>query len=133
MNIPIKPGGRVVLERCGEILFQRIAAFDPFETLVPIARRASAWVHADGAFGRVSGERLKREIDKLFEDARLGLDPAAALGLLSEWHVLGALEPGLSLPRRATAPRNATREITRRATRIDRGRIRAGARCAELG
>jgi tRNA nucleotidyltransferase (CCA-adding enzyme) len=58
----------------------------------------------DGVFGRVSGERLKREFDKLFEDARLGLDPAVALGLLAEWHVLGALEPGLSLPRRSIAP-----------------------------
>ncbi|MFN7963847.1 MAG: pyridoxal-dependent decarboxylase [Thermoanaerobaculia bacterium] len=28
-----------------------IAAFDPFETLVPLARAAGAWVHVDGAFG----------------------------------------------------------------------------------
>jgi tRNA nucleotidyltransferase (CCA-adding enzyme) len=73
-------------------------------TLSRSSRSALRDALRDGAFGRVSGERLKREIDKLFEDARLGLDPAAALGLLSEWHVLGALEPGLSLPRRATAP-----------------------------
>jgi glutamate/tyrosine decarboxylase-like PLP-dependent enzyme len=26
-------------------------AFDPFETLIPIARRFGAWVHVDGAFG----------------------------------------------------------------------------------
>lgn len=73
-------------------------------TLSRSARSALRDTLRDGAFGRVSGERLKREIDKLFEDARLGLDPAAALGLLSEWHVLAALEPGLSLPRRAVAP-----------------------------
>jgi tRNA nucleotidyltransferase (CCA-adding enzyme) len=54
-----------------------------------------------GAFGAVSGERLRREIEKLFEDARLGADPALALRLLAEWHVLGALEPGLGLPPRA--------------------------------
>ncbi|MDH3211086.1 MAG: hypothetical protein OEM05_01250 [Myxococcales bacterium] len=55
----------------------------------------------DGAFGRVSGDRLRREIVKLFEDARLGLDSARALRLLDDWHVLGALEPGLSLAREA--------------------------------
>jgi hypothetical protein len=38
---------------------------------------------------------------KLFEDARQGLDPARALRLLSDWHVLGALEPGLTLAREA--------------------------------
>jgi tRNA nucleotidyltransferase (CCA-adding enzyme) len=57
----------------------------------------------DGAFGAVSGERFRREIEKLFSDAALGLDPAAALRLLDEWHVLGALEPGLVLPA-AAAP-----------------------------
>jgi tRNA nucleotidyltransferase (CCA-adding enzyme) len=58
----------------------------------------------DGAFGGVSGDRLRREIEKLFSDAALGLDPAAALRLLADWHVLGALEPGLALPRAALAP-----------------------------
>ncbi len=51
----------------------------------------------DGAFGRVSGDRLRRELTKLFDDARLGLDPARALRLLADWHVLGALEPGLGV------------------------------------
>jgi len=55
----------------------------------------------DGAFGRVSGDRLRRELVKLFDEAPLGLDPAAALRLLAEWHVLAALEPGLSLDRGA--------------------------------
>jgi hypothetical protein len=57
-----------------------------------------------GAFGRVSGERLRREIEKLFLDAALGLDPTLALRLLETWHVLGALEPGLTLPRVVHAP-----------------------------
>ena len=56
----------------------------------------------DGAFGRVSGDRLRREIVKAFEDARLGLDPARALRLLDDWHVLGALEPGLALAPEST-------------------------------
>jgi len=58
----------------------------------------------DGAFGRVSGERLRREFEKLFEDAAAGSDPARSLQRLAEWHVLGALEPGLGLPRQALAP-----------------------------
>jgi tRNA nucleotidyltransferase (CCA-adding enzyme) len=59
----------------------------------------------DGAFGNVSGDRLRRELEKLFEDAqREGTDPAAALRLLDSWHVLGALEPGLRLPRESVAP-----------------------------
>jgi tRNA nucleotidyltransferase (CCA-adding enzyme) len=57
-----------------------------------------------GAFGRVSGERLRRELEKLFADATLGLDPTLALRLLEGWHVLAALEPGLALPRSAHAP-----------------------------
>ncbi|MDH3521508.1 MAG: hypothetical protein OEM49_13715 [Myxococcales bacterium] len=52
----------------------------------------------DGAFGHVSGDRLRREIVKLFDDAGLGQDPVRALRLLDDWHVLGALEPGLELP-----------------------------------
>jgi tRNA nucleotidyltransferase (CCA-adding enzyme) len=52
-----------------------------------------------GAFRAVSGDRWRREFEELFDDARRGLDPAAALRLLAEWHVLGALEPGLALPR----------------------------------
>jgi len=58
----------------------------------------------DGAFGRVSGDRLRREIVKLFADADLGLDPARAVRLLSDWHALGALEPGFDLHRDGAAP-----------------------------
>jgi len=54
-----------------------------------------------GAFSAVSGDRWRREFEKLFDDARRGLDPAAALRMLAEWHVLGALEPGLSVPKLA--------------------------------
>ena len=57
----------------------------------------------DGAVGAVSGDRLRREIEKLFEEPLLGGDPARALRFLGEWHVLGAMEPGLSLPA-AAAP-----------------------------
>jgi tRNA nucleotidyltransferase (CCA-adding enzyme) len=58
----------------------------------------------DGAFGRVSGERLRRELTKLFDDASVGLDPARALRLLSDWHVLAVLEPGLSYDKEVVAP-----------------------------
>jgi tRNA nucleotidyltransferase (CCA-adding enzyme) len=58
----------------------------------------------DGAFGRVSGDRLRREVVKTFGDARYGLDPSRALRLLSNWHVLSALEPGLGLEREVVVP-----------------------------
>ncbi|HXV37020.1 MAG TPA: hypothetical protein VEC18_07715, partial [Myxococcota bacterium] len=58
----------------------------------------------DGVFGHVSGERLRRELVKTFDDASLGLDPSRAFRLLSDWHVLGALEPGLALARGAVVP-----------------------------
>jgi tRNA nucleotidyltransferase (CCA-adding enzyme) len=58
----------------------------------------------DGAFGGVTGERFRAELEKLFDDARLGLDPARALRLLDAWHVLPALEPGLALPPSAATP-----------------------------
>lgn len=58
----------------------------------------------DGAFGRVSGDRLRREFEKLFAESRRGGNPVAGLERLQGWHVLGALEPGLSLDSRAKAP-----------------------------
>ena len=57
----------------------------------------------DGAFGAVSGDRLRREFEKLFDDASRDLDPVRALRCLDEWHVLSALEPGLSLPKAGVA------------------------------
>ena len=38
----------IVLLQAGDL---NIGAYDPFETLIPIARRHRAWVHVDGAFG----------------------------------------------------------------------------------
>lgn len=58
----------------------------------------------DGAFGSVSGDRLRREFESLFEDARLGLNPADALRNLASWYVLPVLEPGLGLSRAVIAP-----------------------------
>ena len=58
----------------------------------------------DGAFGRVSGDRLRREWTKLFADAAFGLDPARALRVLADAHVLAALEPGLGYDKAVAAP-----------------------------
>jgi tRNA nucleotidyltransferase (CCA-adding enzyme) len=58
----------------------------------------------DGAFGAVSGDRLRREIERAFEDAASGLNPAEVFRRLADWHVLSALEPGLTLDREAVAP-----------------------------
>jgi glutamate/tyrosine decarboxylase-like PLP-dependent enzyme len=38
----------IVVLQAGEL---NLAAFDPFEELVPVARKAGAWLHVDGAFG----------------------------------------------------------------------------------
>jgi tRNA nucleotidyltransferase/poly(A) polymerase len=62
------------------------------------ARTALRDAIGEGAFAAVSGDRMRREIERLFDDARIGLDPAVTLRLLAEWHVLGALEPGLTVP-----------------------------------
>ena len=42
----------IVLLQAGDI---NTGAFDSFETLVPIAKEAGAWVHVDGAFGLWAG------------------------------------------------------------------------------
>lgn len=77
----------------------------------------------DGAFGRVSGDRLRREFEKLFSDSVLGLDPAVALKRLASWHVLAALEPGLGLPREVAAPlRRLGRSLLRPSWRLARHR-----------
>lgn len=51
----------------------------------------------DGAFGAVSGERFRRELEFSFAEARHGAHVGKILRLLDDWHVLGALEPGLAL------------------------------------
>ncbi len=39
---------KIVLLQAGDV---NIGAYDPFQTLIPIAKRHRAWVHVDGAFG----------------------------------------------------------------------------------
>lgn len=58
----------------------------------------------DGVFGRVSGDRLRRELARVFDDAEVGLDASRALRLLHDWHVLAALEPGLVLESSSRVP-----------------------------
>ena len=66
--------------------------------LAPRTRTALRSALREGCFGPVSGDRLRRELERLFVDAARGLDPARALRALDDWHVLAALEPGLELP-----------------------------------
>lgn len=76
------------------------------------SRTALRDAQRDGAFGAVSGERFRRELALLFEEPRLGSDAGRILALLSETHVLAALEPGLALPRDRQAPlRRLSRSI----------------------
>jgi glutamate/tyrosine decarboxylase-like PLP-dependent enzyme len=42
----------ILLLQAGDL---NIGAYDPFETLIPIAKRYGAWVHVDGAFGLWAG------------------------------------------------------------------------------
>lgn len=72
--------------------------------LHPASRAALREALASAALNAVSGERIRAELVKLFAEPALGLDPAAALGLLARWRVLAALEPGLSLPATAAGP-----------------------------
>ena len=66
----------------------------------------------DGAFSAVSGERYRRELSLIFEEPRQGVDAGRILQLLSELHVLAALEPGLELPRdRQASLRRLSRSI----------------------
>ena len=72
-----------------------------------VARRTASRLRAasrDGVFASVSGDRLRREAQKLFGDASLGLNLVPALRRLEGWGVLSALEPGLALPREAIGP-----------------------------
>ena len=73
-------------------------------SLGPRTRTALRGALRDGCFGPVSGDRLRRELERVFDDAPRGLDPTRALRALHDWHVLGALEPGLVLPPAAQLP-----------------------------
>ncbi len=52
----------IVLLQAGDI---NIGAYDPFESLIPIAKQHSAWVHIDGAFGlwAAASSRYKHLVD----------------------------------------------------------------------
>ena len=58
----------------------------------------------DGAFGAVSGERYRREWQHSVAESHHGAHVGQVLSRLGEWHVLGALEPGLVLERECVAP-----------------------------
>src|SRR5262245_14768680 len=58
----------------------------------------AAALHA-GAFGAVSGERFRAELERGFADAHA--DPGEMLTRLAGWRVLTALAPGLGVPRPA--------------------------------
>jgi len=115
----IDPGGGVADLAAGELRVFHAASFrdDPTRAFraarfaarfdLRLARESRSALRSalrGGAFGAVSGERFAAELEKLFAEGDAGGDPARALALLDEWHVLPALEPGLSLPRAALAP-----------------------------
>lgn len=58
----------------------------------------------DGAFGSVSGDRLRHEFERVFADVLVGGDASKALASLDRWHVLTALEPGLGYHKDVNIP-----------------------------
>ena len=72
--------------------------------LEPASRRALREASAGGAFGGVSGERIRAELAKLFADARRGGEPAHALALLERSGVLVALGREFALRAALRAP-----------------------------
>ena len=66
----------------------------------------------DGAFGAVSGERFRRELEFVFAEAREGAHAGKILRLLDDWHVLGALEPGLALGSDRLVPLRRLSKVT---------------------
>ena len=61
------------------------------------SRRALAEALSARSVERVSGERLRRELEKIFHDVDLGLDPIRALELAQTWGLLRAIHIGLRL------------------------------------
>jgi tRNA nucleotidyltransferase/poly(A) polymerase len=61
------------------------------------SRRALGQALSAGCVERVSGERLRRELEKIFDDVELGLDPLRAFELAARWGMLRAICPGLGL------------------------------------
>jgi tRNA nucleotidyltransferase (CCA-adding enzyme) len=71
--------------------------------LEPGSRAALGAALAEGAFAKVSGERHRAELERLFAEARQGADPGRALARLAAWQVLPRLARGLALPPAARA------------------------------
>jgi tRNA nucleotidyltransferase (CCA-adding enzyme) len=65
----------------------------------PETRRAIAAALAQGALGRISGDRLRREMRLIFEEPRR----ARAIATLGALGVAGAIEPALGAGRKAAA------------------------------
>ena len=59
---------------------------------------------AHGVFSSISGDRIRRELEKVFTDSALGLDPVKALKYLSDWGVLQALDSSLTFSSSARSP-----------------------------
>jgi glutamate/tyrosine decarboxylase-like PLP-dependent enzyme len=58
--LPAHAGPAIVVLNAADL---NIAAFDDFQSLIPIARRHGAWVHIDGAFGLIArASRAKRHL-----------------------------------------------------------------------
>lgn len=78
-----------------------IAAFDPFDELIPLAKRAGAWVHIDGAFGLFS------RASKKFRHLTTGIDLADSWATDAHKWLNVPFDCGMAIVRNCTAHRNA--------------------------
>lgn len=78
-----------------------IAAFDPFEELIPIAKQCGAWVHVDGAFGLFS------RASERFRHLTSGVDLADSWATDAHKWLNVPFDCGIAIVRDHTAHRNA--------------------------
>jgi glutamate/tyrosine decarboxylase-like PLP-dependent enzyme len=92
------PDPAVVVLQAGEL---NRAAFDPFETLAPMARAAGAWTHVDGAFG------LWAKTSAAYRDLARGLELCDSWTTDAHKYLNVPYDSGLALVRDAQAHRAA--------------------------
>jgi aromatic-L-amino-acid decarboxylase len=92
------PDPAVVVLQAGEL---NRAAFDPFETLAPMARAAGAWTHVDGAFG------LWAKTSPRYRDLARGLELCDSWTTDAHKYLNVPYDSGLAFVRDASAHRAA--------------------------
>ena len=125
-RLPAIDGRTILCLQAGEV---NTGEFDPFATLIPLARKAGAWVHVDGAFGLWVRASSRAELtdgieqaDSWTTDAHKWLNTPydAAMVICRDSQALsGAMNSdAVYLSGSADAQKNLTLEFSRRARGI---------------